>query len=55
MKKLLGLNNKQFLIFKKAEKWMKKRQVADSKYAKKEKHVDFAKELFKIWDDDSSG
>ena len=52
MKQLLGLTDQQFLVFKKAEQWMRKRKIADSKYQEKEKHVEFAKELFKIWDDD---
>lgn len=34
---------------------MKKRKIVDSKFQEKEKHVEFAKELFKIWDDDQSG
>ena len=51
---LLGLSNNQFLAFKGAERWMKKRKVVDSKYHEKEKHVDFAKDLFMIWDDDNS-
>lgn len=34
---------------------MKKRIGAQSKYSSKEKHVEFAKDLFKIWDDDNSG
>ena len=33
---------------------MKLRKVGESKYHEKEKHVDFAKELFQIWDDDNS-
>ncbi len=41
------------------EDWIKKRkniQEKDKKHLKtKEKHVEFAKELFKIWDDDNSG
>jgi Ca2+-binding EF-hand superfamily protein len=43
------------LVYKRAEEWMKKRKVTDSKSTAKEKHVEFAKELFKIWDSDSSG
>lgn len=51
LKQLLGLSNKQFINFKKAEIWMKKRKIKNSigdssNYQTKEKHVDFAKELF---------
>lgn len=55
MKKLLGLNNRQFLIFKRAEQWLRRRNMANTNYSTKEKYVEFAKELFKIWDEDNSG
>eukprot|EP00347_Sterkiella_histriomuscorum_P003737 403363140 len=55
MQQLLGLNNKQFLVFKKTEQWIKKRKRQTNDFSQKEKHVEFAKELFKVWDDDNSG
>lgn len=45
LKNLLGLDNKRFLEFKKTEKWVQKRSQ-ENDYSEKEKHVDFAKELF---------
>lgn len=52
MQYLLGLDDRRFLEMKKTEKWISKRT---KDYQTKEKHVDFAKELFQIWDEDGSG
>lgn len=54
MQQLLGLDKKQFLEFRKTEKWVQKRTTLND-YTSKEKHVEFAKELFRLWDDDNSG
>eukprot|EP00347_Sterkiella_histriomuscorum_P008784 403343767 len=54
MQQLLGLDKKQFLEFRKTEKWVQKRTTSND-YTSKEKHVEFAKELFCLWDDDNSG
>lgn len=56
----------QFLIFKNTERWLKKRsnqaslpKISESRLKKqlinREKHVEFAKQLFTVWDDDNSG
>ena len=41
-------------MFKGAETWSKKRMTGNKMHSK-EKHVEFAKDLFKMWDDDNSG
>lgn len=47
------------MAFKRAENWINKRKPKktenNSNYHTKEKHVDFAKELFLIWDEDQAG
>ena len=55
MQSLLGLNDKQFIVFKEAEKWIKKRTGGVSKYKEHEEYLEYAKQLFKLWDDDGSG
>ncbi len=45
MQNLLGLDDKRYLEFKKTEKWILKRSTQND-YSAKEKHVDFAKDLF---------
>jgi hypothetical protein len=52
MKMLMGLSNTMFLTLKSTEFWMK---VRGNKQKSKEKHFEFAKELFKIWDADGGG
>lgn len=52
MKVLLGLSDIMFLTLKNTEYWMKTRGVNQRS---KEKHFEFAKELFKIWDRDNGG
>ena len=41
-----------YLTLKNTEYWLKKR---GHKHRSKEKHFEFAKELFKIWDSDGGG
>jgi hypothetical protein len=52
MKVLLGLSDVMFLTLKNTEYWMRTRGV---KQRSKEKHFEFAKDLFKIWDSDGGG
>jgi hypothetical protein len=52
MKVLLGLSDIMFLTLKNTEYWMKTRGVNQRS---KEKHFEFAKDLFKIWDRDNGG
>ena len=55
IQEFMGVSNTQFLAFKRAEQWIKKRVKVDAKVQSKEKGSVFAKDLFKIWDDDNSG
>jgi len=52
MQQLLGLSNTMYLTLKSTEHWMR---VRGSKKSSKEKHFEFAKDLFKIWDADGGG
>lgn len=52
MQQLLSLGDRMYLTLKNTEYWMKKR---GNKQRSKEKHFEFAKELFKIWDADGGG
>lgn len=52
MKVLLGLSDIMFLTLKNTEYWMKTRGIDQRS---KEKHFEFARDLFKIWDSDNGG
>lgn len=52
MQNLLGLSNTMYLILKNTEFWMVSR---GHKKSTKQKHFEFAKQLFKIWDADGGG
>lgn len=49
-----GIPPAQLLAIKKGEQWMKKRNMF-SKTEVNRKHVEFAKNLFLSWDDESAG
>lgn len=52
MQQLLGLSDHMYLTLKNTEFWLKKRGHG---HRSKEKHFEFAKDLFKIWDADGGG
>ena len=52
MKDLLGLSNGMYLTLKSTEFWMQTRGRGKSST---QKHFEFAKSLFKIWDADGGG
>jgi hypothetical protein len=52
MQQLLGLSDQMYLTLKNTEFWLKKRGHG---HRSKEKHFEFAKDLFKIWDADGGG
>jgi hypothetical protein len=52
MQQLLGLSDHMYLTLKNTEFWLKKHGHG---HRSKEKHFEFAKDLFKIWDADGGG
>ena len=52
MQQLLGLSNAMYLTLKNTEYWMQTRGRGKSST---QKHFEFAKSLFKIWDADGGG
>ncbi|CDW87182.1 iki3 domain containing protein [Stylonychia lemnae] len=52
---LMNLNSELYINMKNTQKWMKIHNVDQSKYTQNQKNIEFAKELFKIWDEDESG
>lgn len=52
MQQLLGLSNKMYLLLRNTNYWIKQK---GNKSSSKEKHFEFSKEIFKIWDADGGG
>ena len=48
----MNLNPDLFINMKNTQKWMKNHQKDQSKYNQNQRNIEFAKDLFKIWDED---
>eukprot|EP00347_Sterkiella_histriomuscorum_P020000 403339480 len=52
---LMNLSSDLFINMKNTKKWMRNHQIDLQKYTQNKRNIQFAKDLFKIWDEDSSG